>query len=68
MAVGATFLSLTVLFVSLRISTRIVFIRTVGWDDFFLVLSMVCYHVHPLKPSDNHSYKSSWRTLLFSSF
>ncbi|PLN77370.1 hypothetical protein BDW42DRAFT_176995 [Aspergillus taichungensis] len=40
-AVGATFLSLTVLFVSLRISTRIVFIRTVGWDDFFLVLAML---------------------------
>ncbi|PLB38405.1 uncharacterized protein BDW47DRAFT_131604 [Aspergillus candidus] len=42
-AIGTTFLSLTVLFVSLRISTRVFFIRTLGWDDFFLVLSMVSY-------------------------
>ncbi|PKY08049.1 hypothetical protein P168DRAFT_314178 [Aspergillus campestris IBT 28561] len=41
LAVGATFLSLTVLFVSLRIATRIFFIRTLGWDDFFLVFSML---------------------------
>jgi hypothetical protein len=40
------FTALALICVALRICTRIKFMKSVGWEDYCIAVSMVCFHFH----------------------
>ena len=48
LAIFAVFLFISLVFVALRLYSRIVIVRSKGWDDYFIILSEVRIFFHTL--------------------